>query len=67
MFELFKQPLKGVVKWKLKLEKFLSLLQILYTDHKFLRSSVTSANPSLDNRLWKRLSQKRAEYFSKTC
>ena len=41
MFELFKQPLKGVVKWKLKLDKFLSLLQILYTDHKILRSSVT--------------------------
>ena len=41
MFDLFKQPLKGVVKWKLKLEKFLSFLQILYTDHKFLRSSVT--------------------------
>ena len=26
---------------KLKLENFLSLLQILYTDHIFLRSSVT--------------------------
>ena len=52
---------------KLKLEKFLSLLQILYTDHKFIRSSVTWAYLSVDNHLWKRTSQKRAECFSKTC
>ena len=56
---------KGVIE-KLKLEKFLYLLQILYTDHKFITGSVTWAYSSVDNRLWKRTSQKRVECFSKT-
>ena len=39
---------------KVKPEKFLSLLQILYTDHKFLTGSVIKANRSVNNRHWKR-------------
>ena len=45
---LFKQPLKGVVMWKTKSWEILSLLQILYTDLKFVRS-VIQTNPSVDN------------------
>ena len=39
----------------------------MYTDHKFIRSSVTWAYRSVDNCLWRRKSQKRVECFSKTC
>ena len=42
----------------------MSLLQILYNDHKFLRS-VTLANPSIDKRLWS-TSQQSFEYISET-
>ena len=42
----------------------MSLLQILYTDHKFFKS-VTQANPSVDNRLCT-TPQKRCEYVLKT-
>ena len=50
---------------KLIFEKLLSSFQILYTDHKFLRRSVTYANPSIDKRLWI-TSRKHFEYISKT-
>ena len=39
----------------------------MYIGHKFIRSSVTWTYPSVDNRIWKRTSQKRVECFSKTC
>ena len=42
----------------------MSLLQILYTDHKFLRN-VIEGIPSVHNRLWS-TSQKRFEYASNT-
>ena len=42
----------------------MSLLQILYTDHSFLRN-VIEGNPSVHNRLWS-TSEKRFEYASNT-
>ena len=64
---------KGVVNCKTKTfftiwqERFLSLLPILYPDHKFIRSTITWAYSSEDNRLWKRKSRKPVQSFSKTC
>ena len=50
-------PDKTILSEKLKIlkpEKFLSLLQILYTDHKFLTGGVIKANCSVNNIHWKR-------------